>query len=259
MSTDLPEYTIGQLILDLESSEKAYQDNLRTANRVEAKDGHNLVSNWWRFQASTLLFQPDPARHPGIDRIEALCDEWGTGLKAENVRKLRGKVCSKLGVGVTEANTMTLDAVATILGIAAEAKAADGASPSPPNTAEDLPAYNTEEQIWWASLPQTLDVASEELTSLAGAIDIVLVTATDSEVEALLRRLDPYPGRPGGAGPPGPAQVARHARRRQAQHAGDGRGSMAGVEQRHAPAVHQPRRAVERPRLRPALAHFGEA
>src|SRR2546421_12711366 len=112
MNTKLPPYTLGQLILELESSERAYQDNLRTANRVEAKDGHNLSSTWWRIQAAALLFQADPARQPGIDRIEALCDEWGTGLRAENVRRLRGKLCGQLGLGVTEANAMTLDAVA---------------------------------------------------------------------------------------------------------------------------------------------------
>jgi hypothetical protein len=140
MSTELPPYTLGQLILELESSERAYQDSLRTADRVEAKDGHNIASTWWRVAAGALLFQPDPARHPGIDRIEALCDEWGTGLKAENVRRLRGKVCSKLGVGVTEANAMTLDAVAAALGLGvAGANTNGGASSSPLSTLRSDP------------------------------------------------------------------------------------------------------------------------
>jgi hypothetical protein len=142
-----PQYTLGQLISDLESSERAYQANQRAADRAEAK--HGVASTWWRLQAGALRFQPDPARHSGIDHIEALCDEWGTGLKAENVRKLRGKVCSKLGIGVTEANAMILDAVATALGLAAAGgKADDGASPSPAPAVEDLPSYKAEEQPW---------------------------------------------------------------------------------------------------------------
>jgi nucleoside phosphorylase len=38
-------------------------------------------------------------------------------------------------------------------------------------------------------------VSSGELVSLAGEIDIVIITATDPEVEAVLRRLEPYPRR----------------------------------------------------------------
>jgi hypothetical protein len=120
MSNELPPYTLGQLIMELEGSERAYQVNLRTADRVEAKDGHNLSSTWWRIQAAALLFQPDPARQPGIDHIEALCDEWGTGLNAVNVRRLRGKLYSQLGMDVTEANAMTLVAVADALRMRAD-------------------------------------------------------------------------------------------------------------------------------------------
>ena len=140
MSIEAPSYSLGQLILELESSERAYRDNLRTADRVEAKDGHNLQSTWWRIAAGALLFQSDPARYPGIDRIEALCDEWGTGLTGENVRRLRGKLCSKLGVGVTEANAMTLNAVAAALGLGvAEAKTNGGQSSSSFSTSRSDP------------------------------------------------------------------------------------------------------------------------
>jgi hypothetical protein len=66
MSKELPPYTLGQLILELEGSERAYQENSRTADRVEARDGHNLASTWWRVQAAALLFQADPARQPGL-------------------------------------------------------------------------------------------------------------------------------------------------------------------------------------------------
>lgn len=115
MTNDRPNYTLGDLIGDLGGSEYAYQENLKTANRIEAKDGNNLVSTSWRIQASLLRFQPDQKLHPGIDLIEALCDEWGTGLNSENVRKIRGRLCKKLGIGSTDANSMSLHQVSDAL------------------------------------------------------------------------------------------------------------------------------------------------
>jgi hypothetical protein len=109
-----PRYTLGQLITELEGSERAYQQNSRTADRIEAEQG-SIAAYAFRIQAAALLSQPNPEQIPGLDRIEALCDEWGTGLKAENVRKLRGRLCSTLGIGSTEANAMTLEAVADVL------------------------------------------------------------------------------------------------------------------------------------------------
>lgn len=64
-----------------------------------------------------------------------------------------------------------------------------------PEAVEDLPAYKAEEQPWGTPLPATRDVVSDELVSLAGEIDLVIITATDPEVEAVLRRLEPYPRR----------------------------------------------------------------
>jgi hypothetical protein len=184
-------YTLGRLLLELEGSEMAYQDNLRTVERIERRDG-SIAAHGIRNSAEAMRWQPDSARMPGIGRIEALCDEeWGTGLKSENVRRLRGRVCSKLGVGIEEANAMTLDSVTTTLGLAAN----DGASPSPSPPAEDLPEYNAEEQPWWTPLTDTRDLPSGDLVSLAGEIDLVIITATDPEVEAVLRRLEPYPRR----------------------------------------------------------------
>jgi nucleoside phosphorylase len=63
------------------------------------------------------------------------------------------------------------------------------------NPVEDLPTYKAEEQPWWAPLPRAKDVSSQELISLAGEIDVVLITATDTELEAVLRKLERYPRR----------------------------------------------------------------
>jgi nucleoside phosphorylase len=117
MTTEPIPYTLGQLIFDLEGSERAYQDNLRVADTIEAEDGHNLFAYGFRHRAAALLFEPDPSRQPGIDRIQVLCDEeWGTGLKAENVRRLRGRVCSKLCIGIEQADAMTLNSIADAVG-----------------------------------------------------------------------------------------------------------------------------------------------
>jgi hypothetical protein len=103
-------YTLGQLIRALEGSDNAYQANLRTAQRKETESPAEAV--WWHVQASALKFVPDPARMPGIDRLEALCDEeWGSGLTAENVRKLRGRLCSRQAIGTAEVDAMTLHSV----------------------------------------------------------------------------------------------------------------------------------------------------
>lgn len=125
-SADTPQnalvpYTLGQLVRDLEGSERAYQANLRTAQKKEVESPAEAI--WWHAQASALRFMPDPARMPGIDRLEALCDEeWGNGLTAENIRKLRGRLCSKLGIGITEADAVTLELSPTLWHPGQEAK-----------------------------------------------------------------------------------------------------------------------------------------
>lgn len=58
---------------------------------------------------------------------------------------------------------------------------------------DDLPEYKAEEQSWYSSLPAVLSVRSEELSAVASEIDIVLITATDPELKAVMRRLEPYP------------------------------------------------------------------
>jgi nucleoside phosphorylase len=107
-------YNLGELILELEGSQQADAENRCNAERIAARDG-SISAAIFQASADALKWQPDPVRIPGIDRIEALCDEWGTGLTAENVRKLRGRLCGKLGVGTTEANALSLDAVADVL------------------------------------------------------------------------------------------------------------------------------------------------
>jgi len=60
---------------------------------------------------------------------------------------------------------------------------------------EDLSPYKVEAQPWYTPLPQTKELRSDEMVSLADKIDIVLLTATVPELEAVLRLLDPYPRR----------------------------------------------------------------
>jgi nucleoside phosphorylase len=67
--------------------------------------------------------------------------------------------------------------------------------PGSPQQKEDLPEYKVEDQPWGTPLPETRDVRSEDLLSLAPQVDLVILTATDPELEAVLRRLEPYPRR----------------------------------------------------------------
>jgi nucleoside phosphorylase len=60
---------------------------------------------------------------------------------------------------------------------------------------DDFPAYKAEDQPWFTPLPALKDSRSEELTTLADEIDLVIMTATDVERDAVLRRLNPLPPR----------------------------------------------------------------
>jgi nucleoside phosphorylase len=56
----------------------------------------------------------------------------------------------------------------------------------------DLPPYITEEQPWYGALPEVSTIPSEELISLADQVEILLLTATDLELSAVLRLLAPF-------------------------------------------------------------------
>jgi nucleoside phosphorylase len=73
--------------------------------------------------------------------------------------------------------------------------AAGGDAGAHQSVVEDLPPYTTEEQPWFTPLPIPRELRSEELTALANDIDLVIITATDIELEAVLRLLQPYPRR----------------------------------------------------------------
>lgn len=111
-------FTLGQLLTTLQGSEAAFEANSRTAERVAAKDGA-VLGQWWRATAGALLFRPDTAAMPGIDRIQILCDELNSdgGLTAANVARVRAKVCRAKPCSLAEANELSLDEVADILEI----------------------------------------------------------------------------------------------------------------------------------------------
>src|SRR5262249_3438902 len=112
------------LIRELESEERAFAANSRTADHVEAEQG-SIPAAWWRMQAAVLRFQPDLVRMPGIDRIEILCDELagGTGLTAASVRHRRARLCRLKGCTLQDANNCSL---------VEAAEALETASPSHP-------------------------------------------------------------------------------------------------------------------------------
>ncbi len=107
----------GQLLANLESSESAYQANLREAERQETLHGA-IFAYHSRLQANALLFHPDPSRMPGIDRIEAFInEEYGTKLTAESVRKLRGMLCRILHCGTEQIDKLSMVEAANLLEI----------------------------------------------------------------------------------------------------------------------------------------------
>jgi nucleoside phosphorylase len=68
------------------------------------------------------------------------------------------------------------------------------AAQQPPstNTALEIPEYDVEKQPWNTELPPIKDVQSQELVSYAGKVDLLLITANQSELEAVLRQMQSY-------------------------------------------------------------------
>jgi nucleoside phosphorylase len=60
---------------------------------------------------------------------------------------------------------------------------------------DTLPEYKVEEQPWWGSVPATKELRADQLTGLSNGIDVVIMTATEVERDAVLRRLSPFPAR----------------------------------------------------------------
>jgi nucleoside phosphorylase len=73
-----------------------------------------------------------------------------------------------------------------------EAQPADSPHEDPHDA---LPEYKNEDQPWWGGVPTTKELAADEITGLANEIDLVIMTATEVERDAVLRRLGPLPPR----------------------------------------------------------------
>lgn len=59
---------------------------------------------------------------------------------------------------------------------------------------EDELEYQIEEQSWYApNFPETEEIPEEECNSIKSEIDLVLITATDTELKAVANLLQPYP------------------------------------------------------------------
>ncbi|RPI63463.1 MAG: hypothetical protein EHM48_02425 [Planctomycetaceae bacterium] len=99
--------TLGGLLDAVQKSEIAYSRNIAVAERYETQ--HNASGQWWRIQSELLVFQPDPLEWPGIDVMEAICQaEFGSGLTANNIRRVRGTLVVKSGKPPVEVDCMTI-------------------------------------------------------------------------------------------------------------------------------------------------------
>jgi hypothetical protein len=112
---EIPSYTLGDLIRDLEGSDHAYAQNKAVADRKAATS--SVEAAWWYNQAAVLRWQPDPGRMPGIERIELICNRlYGTGITAESLRRLRAKLCDDHGIQLPRvADQLDLITVANII------------------------------------------------------------------------------------------------------------------------------------------------
>jgi hypothetical protein len=93
---------LGTLLNSLQRSERAYNENMATAKTKEGGE-----AQWWKMQAAVLVFRPDPSEWPGVDVLEAICQaEFGSGLTAENLQRIRGKLA--LASSPTNVDSMTI-------------------------------------------------------------------------------------------------------------------------------------------------------
>jgi hypothetical protein len=148
-------YTLGDLIRDLEGSERAYAQNKATADKKAAAG--RLDAKWWYVQAAVLRWQPEPARMPGIERIELLCDEEaGGGVTVESVRRLRAKVCRKAGIAPNVADKLGLNAAADLLNDAnkAQSQLASAGTPTSWSDISKCPNCGTTPPSWAQSARQ---------------------------------------------------------------------------------------------------------
>ncbi len=112
-TADGPQYTLGRLIADLESCERAHEANLR---RAEQKEAESPVQAPWHYaMAGVCRFVPDPGTMPGVDRIQTICEaEWGKFTSCE-VRRVRGRLCQAYRLTIGNADALTLEAAADLL------------------------------------------------------------------------------------------------------------------------------------------------
>jgi nucleoside phosphorylase len=101
-------------------------------------------------------------------------------------------------------NAAYLDVVRGIREIVAKqqkaiAEKAIGASPSETEKVlvdSDELEYNIKDQPWYASnFPETIEIDREQIDTLKKEVDVVIITANDKELLAVMHLVDPYPRR----------------------------------------------------------------
>jgi hypothetical protein len=136
-TANLPK-TLGALLNAVEASEVAYRQNIAVAEREQQAHGSSAAL-WWRMQAEILRFRPTVSEWPGVDFLEAICQvecgggpamasydltpyTWASGeplvplgsvsgLTADNLRRIRGKLIVNTGIVPARVDSMTIQQV----------------------------------------------------------------------------------------------------------------------------------------------------
>jgi hypothetical protein len=117
----VPPKTFGELLRNVESNESASLDCIRIADQYEAKSeqqsnsawrvGDLCTARWYRNQAAVFRNAlPDPSESPGVDGLLAICHaEFGSGLTAENLKRIRGTIIVRLACSPDALDAMEVD------------------------------------------------------------------------------------------------------------------------------------------------------
>jgi hypothetical protein len=144
--------SLGELIEALEAQE-----------RFEASARRNLEILYEQVALVTSRSQEHEINHsewvlserlnatPGYDRLVLYCNrEWGESPSASNLKRVRGSLSSKLRLGLTEANALSVQAVASLLADSVSPATTPQTKPEEKREEEDRPTADMFRAYWAA-------------------------------------------------------------------------------------------------------------
>jgi hypothetical protein len=115
--SDVPPYTLGDLLRDLEGLESARQTNRAALEHGLARPdlvSHSQLVLW--SQGANLTYEAPPGHEAAINRLTVLCDRYPEPvLTVSNLCHLRAELCKDRQRSLPEAEALPVSEVASLL------------------------------------------------------------------------------------------------------------------------------------------------